>query len=126
MGCDLSGFVQVGGEESEMGVVGEQNIFFPCLCMCPGRRRTVSFKTTLLQFFFFMRSEKKLILKNNSKIKHNNIFLNKNNLKNNLCHNIKHSSSGVDGGITQMKLDLQKRIPHRLIYSSYQLVLFIR
>jgi hypothetical protein len=52
MGCDLSGFVQVGGEESEMGVVGEQNIFFPCLCMCPGRRRTMSFKTTLLQFFF--------------------------------------------------------------------------
>jgi hypothetical protein len=49
----LLGFVQVGGEESEMGVVGEQNIFFPCLCMCPGRRRTVSFKTTLFQFFFY-------------------------------------------------------------------------
>jgi len=34
----LLGFVQVGGEESEMGVVGEQNIFFPCLCVCRGRR----------------------------------------------------------------------------------------
>jgi hypothetical protein len=116
----LSGFVQVGGEESEKGVVGEQNIFFPCLCVCTGRRRTMLFKTTL--FHFFWRSGKKLNLKNNSKIKYNNIFLNKNNLKNNLYHNIKHSSSssssGVDGGITKMKLDLQKRITHRLIYSS--------
>jgi len=44
-----------------MGVVGEQNIFFN----------------------FFGRLEKKLILENNSKIKYNNIFLNKNTLKNN-------------------------------------------
>jgi hypothetical protein len=49
----LLGFVQVGGEESEMGVVGEQNIFFPCLCVCRGRRRTVLFKTILFQFFFW-------------------------------------------------------------------------
>jgi len=63
MGCGLSRFVQVGGEESEMGVVGEQNIFFPCLYVCRGRRRTMPFKTTLSNFFlslFFWRLGKKI------------------------------------------------------------------
>jgi len=62
----------VGGEESEMGVVGEQNIFFPCLYVCRGRRRTMPFKTTLFQIFFFLFFfggwEKKLNLGNNPKM----------------------------------------------------------
>jgi hypothetical protein len=59
MGCGLSGFVQVGGEDSEMGIVREQNIFFSCLYVCRGRRRTVPFKMTLFQFCFSLGWEKK-------------------------------------------------------------------
>jgi len=68
--------------ESEMGVIGEQNIFFPCLCVCRGKRRTVSFKTALFHFFFlfsffFLRLGKKMNLGNNPKIgynRHNQTF----------------------------------------------------
>jgi hypothetical protein len=34
------------------------NPFFPCICVCKGRRRTMLFKMTLFQRFFFFRLEK--------------------------------------------------------------------
>jgi hypothetical protein len=45
------------GKWGEMEKVGKNkgiNPFFPCLCVCKGRRRTMLFKMTLFQRFFFL------------------------------------------------------------------------
>jgi hypothetical protein len=48
-----------------------------------GKEENSVVQNDIVSIFFFGRLEKKLILENNSKIKYNNIFLNKNTLKNN-------------------------------------------
>jgi len=53
-GC---GFCQGLGKWGEREKVGKNrgiNPFFPCLCVCKGRRRTMLFKMTLFQRFFFL------------------------------------------------------------------------
>jgi len=47
----VRGLGKLGGEN---GIAGEENFFFPCLCVSRGRRSTMSFKTALLRAFLFL------------------------------------------------------------------------